>query len=1737
MNNEQSYLGARLFFAFLMIFSGVYSTLAIFHNKIIYAQPETNTAVVMADDVINGDQTPQSLDYLENMEAPELPEEEWMKVMEYSENRAPEDLDEQLTAADGTNIETLTARWSSAEDIDDGDPNNLIRQIHGSNNPYNIQLTWSFALSSQHDHPVGSVQFKIPKQIFRDRSGNLIGDLTLGVPQAPDTNGTFAYTDMGDHYILTNTKVLSAATSGTFDATIRNITPMSVRDLETDYKTDPFIVEMSVLTNNGATLYTQSEALTSQLDTKAEVENTSKTSGAVLEEWGNDYPSDLKPENHEDYIYATWTISTEVSANQPYKIEVSDQLMDEYNGALLGLRSTSDNQIHTANEDGVIETTLSEESRRTRGRDFYATVYAAYPKEQFRPGEIYTLTNEVTYTLTALDDREITTSTDTSSQQYRPVEFFEPEGHFYVEKYGRTPLPNGINKLENGEEVDLSYRINSRAFGMPWTKSDGSVGYSPDDYGDVNYQVKISDTQVDIDGTTMEGSDEYVFTGVEFSNPEIYTYGKYDSTRNGYNENQGAVQFSQVPQGQYGYILGNDDANLSFELFATVNGEDISVADLTYSNGNLDIQTKNGASLENRMIKFPENTTYFHVVADTNAAAIIWDMYPVVRVKPEAYEAKATKDLESITVDNTANMDVSLYDESRWINSSRGRNVLERFRYGISLDKELENIENEASNMSVKFDYKLTSRLQTNAPTKSDLNKAIEDDLYVEETGGTFYDLLPEGATLDRNSVSAPRRGDQIVSIEEIEDYKGSGRTLVKFVLDTKPNYKLTTNSSRSRLGSRGLEDAPQISYSIRYDWASINSIGNILTNNAAYESHTPNRGTVNGLQGEPDNPASGNHRESVRATEGVQDIMTDLNPEHDNASFVYARERTESNVVTYAITSLRKLVDVDNNGLYGDGLDQSDPKNVYEGGRYTYSIRVGSAPGTITEDIILYDKLDGFTPTEDHDDFGDTQWSGTFESINLAELRSLGIEPVVYYSTQDNLVLDSENDRSDLDLSNSAIWSTERPEDKTTITAIAVDASTQQNGEPYGLPENETLGFTINMRAPYVSDLESDPEKYSSWFDTTLAEDETEAGLVGGAHAYNNISMTSTSIPTNNDSARENLLVRHDYTKVGLKPFSISAEKTWNDDNDRDGIRPDEATLRLFANNQATNHTLTLNDENDWRGEFGHLPYQDESGRPISYSIREDSTPGYTLVIQERVNEEDGNIHFVTENYHEPERVRIQGSKYWDTSKGGSISESITVEYRNAETNRLYGTSNVYPDDSGEWTYTSQPLYRFEDGVEIPYIVSERYVEGFISSYDGNDITNIYNPHADLIIEKQVLQSTSATADTEFEFRVEFMDRSGNPDLTTYKYKTNQGRTGEIATGSTLKLKAGESARIKDIQSDGSYTIEEVNIPDGWSLTNAVNYTGTLRAGDEKVATFTNTYEPEGSFIPSVRKDLVNRSQRPFEFRFELSKDDEVLQLAANQADGSVVFRALNYGFEDIGQTYTYTLRELDTGRPGVIYDENEYTFTVSITDNGDGTLNVEPTYPEGGEVLFENVYTASGSVNLSAQKVLELKEVPANLFEFELIDDATGERVSTAYAGQGGRINFDPIEFTEQDIGQTFTYRAKEITPSSLSDNYVEELVYDESEILYTIEVFDNGDGTLSFSTTIEDLYTDDINNKTNTPVFVNRWKDGSLVLRKELVGPNTNPENTFLFEVELDGPDIDSGTIEYERRPSTN
>ena len=194
----------------------------------------------------------------------------------------------------------------------------------------------------------------------------------------------------------------------------------------------------------------------------------------------------------------------------------------------------------------------------------------------------------------------------------------------------------------------------------------------------------------------------------------------------------------------------------------------------------------------------------------------------------------------------------------------------------------------------------------------------------------------------------------------------------------------------------------------------------------------------------------------------------------------------------------------------------------------------------------------------------------------------------------------------------------------------------------------------------------------------------------------------------------------------------SVSGTKTWNDDENRDGIRPDSVTVRLYANNKEVAHK-SVNAQSGWKYEFTDLD-EFKAGQKIIYTVSEDAVEGYTTSYDK----------FNLFNTHDINKLSVSVRKAWDDNENqdGIRPESVTV--------RLYknGTATdktlTLSDENG-WQASFTDLFEKENGVDIDYTVQEENVpSGYTASVkkDDNGIFVITNSHTPALTSVFVTKS-----------------------------------------------------------------------------------------------------------------------------------------------------------------------------------------------------------------------------------------------------------------------------------------------------------------------------------------------------------------------------------------------------------
>lgn len=175
------------------------------------------------------------------------------------------------------------------------------------------------------------------------------------------------------------------------------------------------------------------------------------------------------------------------------------------------------------------------------------------------------------------------------------------------------------------------------------------------------------------------------------------------------------------------------------------------------------------------------------------------------------------------------------------------------------------------------------------------------------------------------------------------------------------------------------------------------------------------------------------------------------------------------------------------------------------------------------------------------------------------------------------------------------------------------------------------------------------------------------------------------------------------------------------------------------------------------------------------------------------------------------------------------------------------------------------------------------------------------------------------------------------------------------VARSHTFTYKVTESGSADGVTNDTETKTVSFKVADDGKGNLTVQ-----RVGNDSAAafTFTNSYTPAAASVTlGASKVLNGKSLDAEEFAFVLTDEGGEQVTATNDVNGMVVFPAIQYG--EAG-TYQYTIAEVKGDESDVTYDESEYAVTVTVEDNGEGSLVATVAYEGGNAPVFTNTYNA---------------------------------------------------------------------------------------------------------------------------------------------------------------------------------
>lgn len=517
-------------------------------------------------------------------------------------------------------------------------------------------------------------------------------------------------------------------------------------------------------------------------------------------------------------------------------------------------------------------------------------------------------------------------------------------------------------------------------------------------------------------------------------------------------------------------------------------------------------------------------------------------------------------------------------------------------------------------------------------------------------------------------------------------------------------------------------------------------------------------------------------------------------------------------------------------------------------------------------------------------------------------------------------------------------------------------------------------------------------------------------------------------------DDSTYTVTVKVEDKNAKLTVTGVAVEKDGDDKSETLEVKNGKVNLATFTNSYAAKGSVTLAAKKRFRG--GAL-----AGNDFSFALyqgdKAEGTPIETVT-----NDENGNITFQPINYTE----------------AGDYDYTIK-EVKGADPTVVYDGQEVK--------------------VKVSVTDNKNGTLGATATYGGDEAVPTFTntkPTTDVTVEAtKVLAGKDLTADA---FTFGLYDQAGNEVA-----KGANDRDGKVKLA-VKGLNLGEyDYTLKEVAgSDSTITYDSTEVrvhvsvkAEGDKAKATVTYDGK-----NDIPTFKNTYQPaETSATLTAKKSYVKSDSTPIvlkggEFAFDLYEGDltaeqlkgkQPIRSAKNGEDGTVTFPAIDY--TKAGE-YKYTIVEKKGDLSHVTFDDAVHHAAVKVMDKA-GKLDAAVAYDgdKADAPTFTNTYTAKGSVELTATKVVAVApgfthdtKLKGGEYTFEL-KDADGKVLDTAKNEADGTVKFTR-DFELADLGgaasKDFAYTIAEKPGAEPG------MVYDNHALTYAVTVTDGGNGALN-------------------------------------------------------------------------
>lgn len=581
--------------------------------------------------------------------------------------------------------------------------------------------------------------------------------------------------------------------------------------------------------------------------------------------------------------------------------------------------------------------------------------------------------------------------------------------------------------------------------------------------------------------------------------------------------------------------------------------------------------------------------------------------------------------------------------------------------------------------------------------------------------------------------------------------------------------------------------------------------------------------------------------------------------------------------------------------------------------------------------------------------------------------------------------------------------------------------------------------------------------------------------------------------------SGYSNVIEKKDnYTFVLTNKYSpatvdIPVVKKWNDDNDRDGARPESVNIVLNGSDGKL-YTGTLSAENGYTYVFQSVPKFHNSGTLISYTIAEEKVTGYTT----EVAKDSSGYKFTLTNTKSIETVTKTVSKVWEDSNNqdGLRPSAITVILTGDDGSRYLKSVSA----AENWTTTFENLPKNQNhGQSIQYTVSEAFVSGYTDevTQNGNNYT-ITNTHMPATTELFVTKTWKDNGNNDGMRPDEITVTAHGSDGRSYAKKLNADNQWSVMFSNLPKYANGKTI---------DYTLTEEAVP---GYTSSITHNGksftliNTHVDETKNITITKAWNDENNqdgLRPKSITAVVNGSDGSARFvqlfesqNWTTSLNNLPKYKNSTEVQYTVKENAIS-GYEteikQTGDSYTIT----NTHAPAVVTvsvvkiwdDENNQDgirpslIQVTLTGSDGSTHNAAITKNDGWTYQFKDLPQYKNGVKID----YTLQEADSNPYTYEIVKGSDGYSFTITNNYVPAAVNV-PVTTIWNDDNNRDGIRAKEtvITLQGSNGKVYQHIVTDKDSFATVFEdvpkFFDEGKEVVYTVTQNEvDGYTTDVTN----------------------------------------------------------